>query len=230
MRAAWQMPELDLDPRTVVWGHSQGGHAALFSGIIAPTYAPGIDIAGIAALAPPTDLAGLLAQNPPVEKRLGPYAVAAHSRFYPDIALDAVVRPEAREAVHEIAGLCSALPPEDAERNPGPRRELPGAHADHPAKPRRRQAVRGERARPPDRGAAAGRPGLRRRTVLPTLTEAFVTSRCAAGQRLDYWTFSGLDHAGLVHPDSPLLSRLLAWTAARFAGEPQTDGCHREAL
>ena len=99
VRAAWQMPELDLDPRTVVWGHSQGGHAAPFTGIIAPTYAPGIDIAGIAALAPPTDLAGLMAQNPPVEKRLGPYAVAAYSRFYPDIALDAVVRSEAREAV-----------------------------------------------------------------------------------------------------------------------------------
>ena len=47
--------------------------------------------------------------------------------------------------------------------------------------------------------------GLGDGLVLPTLTEAFVTSRCAAGQRLDYWTFSGLDHAGLVHPDSPLL-------------------------
>ena len=71
--------------------------------------------------------------------------------------------------------------------------------------------------------------GLGDELVLPTLTEAFVTSRCAAGQRLDYWAFSGLDHAGLVHPNSPLLSLLLAWTAARFAGEPQADGCHREA-
>jgi len=29
---------------TVVWGHSQGGHAALWTGILAPTYAPEIAI------------------------------------------------------------------------------------------------------------------------------------------------------------------------------------------
>jgi hypothetical protein len=32
VRAARQMVELTLDMRTVVWGHSQGGHAGLWAG------------------------------------------------------------------------------------------------------------------------------------------------------------------------------------------------------
>jgi len=44
---------------TVVWGHSQGGHAALWTGILAPTYAPEIAILGVAAVAPASDLGPL---------------------------------------------------------------------------------------------------------------------------------------------------------------------------
>ena len=38
LRAARQMPELKLDERAVVWGHWQGGHSALWTGIIGPRY------------------------------------------------------------------------------------------------------------------------------------------------------------------------------------------------
>jgi fermentation-respiration switch protein FrsA (DUF1100 family) len=41
VRAARHMPELTLDQRTVVWGHSQGGQAALSPGINGPGYGPG---------------------------------------------------------------------------------------------------------------------------------------------------------------------------------------------
>src|SRR5436190_1358230 len=40
VRAARQMPELTLDKRMVIWGYSQGGHAALWTGILGPRYAP----------------------------------------------------------------------------------------------------------------------------------------------------------------------------------------------
>ena len=39
----------------MVWGHSQGGHAALWAGQLAPTYAPELPIVGIAALSPASD-------------------------------------------------------------------------------------------------------------------------------------------------------------------------------
>jgi hypothetical protein len=40
VRAARQMPRLSLQHATVLWGHSQGGHAGLWAGILTPTYAP----------------------------------------------------------------------------------------------------------------------------------------------------------------------------------------------
>src|SRR5262249_22530873 len=50
VRAARQMPDLTLDERTVVWGHSQGGHSALWTGIVGPRYAPDVKIVGVAAI------------------------------------------------------------------------------------------------------------------------------------------------------------------------------------
>ena len=48
VRAARQMPELTLDKRMVIWGYSQGGHAALWTGIVGPRYAPDLEILGVA--------------------------------------------------------------------------------------------------------------------------------------------------------------------------------------
>jgi len=52
VRAARKMPELKLSDRTAVWGHSQGGQSALWTGIVGPRYAPDVRIVGVAAIAP----------------------------------------------------------------------------------------------------------------------------------------------------------------------------------
>lgn len=43
----------------VVWGHSQGGHAALWTGQLAREYAPELELRGVAAAAPASELAPL---------------------------------------------------------------------------------------------------------------------------------------------------------------------------
>ena len=73
VRAARQMSELTLDKRMVVWGYSQGGHAALWTGIVAPRYAPDLEILGVAAIAPAANIKNILAMNVEVDKRFGPY-------------------------------------------------------------------------------------------------------------------------------------------------------------
>ncbi len=52
----------DCAPRSTVmiYGHSQGGQAALFAGELAPTYAPDLHIAGVVAAAPATGLSTIL--------------------------------------------------------------------------------------------------------------------------------------------------------------------------
>src|ERR1700691_3502620 len=60
VRAARTFPGLENSTRYAVWGHSQGGQAALFTGMIAKTYAPELSLLGVAAAAPATDLAALM--------------------------------------------------------------------------------------------------------------------------------------------------------------------------
>jgi acetyl esterase/lipase len=60
VRAARSFPGLENSTRFAVWGHSQGGQAALFAGMIAKAYAPELELVGVAAAAPATDLAALM--------------------------------------------------------------------------------------------------------------------------------------------------------------------------
>src|SRR6202050_279613 len=60
VRAARSFPGLENSTRYAVWGHSQGGQAALFTGIIAKSYAPELTLLGVAAAAPATDLVTLM--------------------------------------------------------------------------------------------------------------------------------------------------------------------------
>src|SRR5438094_8661856 len=83
VRAARQMSELTLDKRMVVWGYSQGGHAALWTGIVGPRYAPDLELLGVAAIAPAANIKNILAMNVAVDKRFGPYLALSYSRFYP---------------------------------------------------------------------------------------------------------------------------------------------------
>src|SRR5207302_6697630 len=110
VRAARQMSGLTLDKRTVVWGYSQGGHAALWTGIVGPRYAPDLEILGVAAIAPAANIKNILAMNVAVDKRFGPYLALSYSRFYPDITFEQALRPEALDAARQIVNLCDFLP------------------------------------------------------------------------------------------------------------------------
>lgn len=59
VRAARHLTGARATRRFAVWGHSQGGHAALFSGELASSYAPELQLVGIAAAAPATYLVDL---------------------------------------------------------------------------------------------------------------------------------------------------------------------------
>ena len=52
VRAARALTATGAGTRVAVYGHSQGGHAALWTGDVAPTYAPEFQIVGVAAAAP----------------------------------------------------------------------------------------------------------------------------------------------------------------------------------
>jgi pimeloyl-ACP methyl ester carboxylesterase len=67
--------------------------------------------------------------------------------------------------------------------------------------------------------------GLADPVVPAAAPSEYIDQRRVAGQRLEYWTFAGLDHGTIVQPGTSLTDPLIAWTAARFASEPQAKGC-----
>src|SRR5680860_268755 len=52
VRAAQHFSNSGASNRFAVWGHSEGGHAALFTGQLAARYAPDLKLVGVAAAAP----------------------------------------------------------------------------------------------------------------------------------------------------------------------------------
>jgi pimeloyl-ACP methyl ester carboxylesterase len=227
VRAARQMPELKLDSRTVVWGHSQGGHSALWTGIVGPRYSPDVSIVGVVAIAPPGDVLNLLSMSAPLDRRLGPYIAVAYSRFYPDISFEQSVHSTAQTAAREIAKLCGFIPQEDPRRIAALLKEFDGraltTDTNSALYARLKQNTADERITAPLLVAQ----GVLDAVVPVSATNAYVIRRCAAGQQLEYWTFAGQDHSSIVQSGTPLSERLIMWTKARFANEPQINGCAR---
>ncbi|HVX31099.1 MAG TPA: lipase family protein, partial [Nitrolancea sp.] len=225
VRAARQIDGLTLSDKTVVWGHSQGGGAALWVGIEAKRYAPDVPLLGVAALAPASDLpafTGEVEQNP-VMQLFASYIIDAYSRVYPDVRLDDYIRPTARTVVRSMAARClsepamllslgAILPGESMiSRNP----------TDGALGIRLRENV-------PDQ--PSGVPtflgqGLTDSLIEPETQARFVAGLCGQGQVVEYHTYANRDHLGVVADDSPLIPDLLAWTEARFAGQPSASVC-----
>jgi hypothetical protein len=68
--------------------------------------------------------------------------------------------------------------------------------------------------------------GLADPLIRPAEQGPYVEELCRATQRLEYCTYEGFDHVGVVlSPDSPLIPDLVAWAQARLRGEPQPAGC-----
>ncbi len=226
VRAARQMSQLSLQDATVVWGHSQGGHAALWAGVLAPTYAPDVNVVGVAALAPASDLKALVEEvrNTLEGRVLGAYILSAYSDIYPDVSFDHYVRSAARVLVREAADRCLDIP----EAIPSVFTAVLSRQPIYAVTP-----LGGALGRRLAHNTPTGpikvplliAQGLDDHLVLPSMQRSYVNGLCHSGQSVEYRTYRGRDHLSLLWPGSRLVPNLLAWTEARLAARPQASGC-----
>lgn len=225
VRAARQIDDISLSDQTVVWGHSQGGGAALWVGVEAETYAPDVPLAGVVAMAPASNLPALaesMLENP-VGLLFAAFIVQAYSDVYPDVSFDDYTRASAREVLRSMADRClsepatllsigSVMSGEELYTQPLTEGAL---------------ATRLEENVPPATSTAPTlvAQGAIDDLVNPEAQGAFVDQLCAAGQVVEYHTFDGRDHLTVVADDSPLIDILLGWTADRFADAPTATAC-----
>lgn len=228
VRAARQLDDLQLADSTVVWGHSQGGHAALWTGILAPQYAPEVGVEAVAALSPASDLPALVSDFEQHSRGpilvLASFVVQAYSEIFDDVRFGDYVRPLARVPIREMAARCLAEPSvfvsgvESALFGQSPWRQNPAAG---PLGERLRENVPTAPLAMPLLVGQGGADPL----ILPPVQQQFVRNQCTAGTTADYRAYDGRDHLSVVAPDSPLVPELLQWTADRFAGVPASSNC-----
>jgi alpha-beta hydrolase superfamily lysophospholipase len=226
VRAARRIDGIRADARTVVWGHSQGGHAALWTGIVAPDYAPDVPIAGVAAIAPASDLRPLIdtVHHTPIGRIMSSFVLRAYSESYPDVALDGYVPMRARLLVRDMANRClagrkalfsvlEAFMVGDTIFGASPTSGALGERLaqNTPDRPLRQPVLIAQ--------------GLADDLVLPHIQSEFVRRRCDAGQILEFRTYAGRDHLSVAAPDSPLTPDLVRWTQDRIAGLPPPISC-----
>ncbi len=109
VRAARQLPSESLSARTLIWGHSQGGHAALFAGQLASTWAPDLKLLGVVAGAPPSQLTNVadFISNSPYRGYL--FMVAAGlAAANPSLDLDLVLTEKGQQLLPVVDTGCNA--------------------------------------------------------------------------------------------------------------------------
>jgi pimeloyl-ACP methyl ester carboxylesterase len=112
IRAAAQLPGISRLGPVVIAGHSQGGGAALWAAQIAGSYAPALDVRGVAALAPAAEFTTIVKalRKAPFSSYLGEalWAVdgleAAYGRRVP---VSRLLTPAARADLPRVANECA---------------------------------------------------------------------------------------------------------------------------
>lgn len=114
VRAAIELADGDASTRFAVAGHSQGGHAALFTGQRAAREAPELELLAVAALAPASELAAFIEANDGtvLGNLLAAYAVTAWDRSFDDIDARTIVNPAVASLMTRIASSCLVSVPD----------------------------------------------------------------------------------------------------------------------
>lgn len=205
--------------RVVIWGHSQGGHAALFANQIAEEYAPELEVVGTVAGAPPSQLNLLTAalRDSPFRFYLG-MVVAGWAAAYPDADPADVLTAAGLERLAAVDDGCAgdlaatwSDVPYDALVKADPADVEPWA----------RLIVEN------DPGFELGASpvliihGEQDEQIPPISSQLLLDRMCGIGQVVERRTYPG-SHAGVIGPS---LTDMLAWIDARLEEGPTTTSC-----
>lgn len=197
VRAAQNLHDTQAGHRFAVWGHSQGGHAALFTGIHAKSYAPELDLVGVAAAAPATDLESLFSadRNSASGRSLTAMTVLSWSRVF-NLPLATIVAPNAEQQFERLASDCiesiEQFIREDQDEKALARKFL---LVDPVADPRLNAIMRENTPGPLPSGTPVFIAQSDADTlVLPRVTKQYVATLCQGGARVAVHILHGSSH------------------------------------
>jgi acetyl esterase/lipase len=215
---------VQLDDSYAVWGHSQGGHSALFMGQIAAQYLPEYQLMGVAALAPATLLADNFSaiEGTDVGNVLTIFAVESWADYYDDVSAS-VLAPDARRPANLIADACLNQPSRLRLVVGGLQLPAEVTSVDISTEPAVLAHMNANSPNPTGITVPLFvAQGLADEVISPHVTDSWINLRCIAGAQVDYRMYPGLTHNGVVEPGG---ADALAWTIDRFGGKPAATTC-----
>jgi pimeloyl-ACP methyl ester carboxylesterase len=226
VRAARSFPGLENSTRFTVWGHSQGGQAALFTGMIAKTYAPELALVGVAAAAPATDLTTLMTDdlNTTGGRNLTAMTIWSWSKVY-QASMESVIAPAAMPTVNALAEQCieGAFDIYIREKMSAPLAQT-FLSVKNPAtvEPYRTLLKRNTAGDLPSEIPVFLSQGLKDGLVHPDVTHAYMQRLCKAGSHVRMLDMPGVSH-GFAGYDSA--DAAVDWMSDRFAGSAAPNDC-----
>jgi acetyl esterase/lipase len=228
VRVAAQLPGAGDGNKFVVWGHSQGGHAALFTGIIAKDYAPELELLGVAAAAPATDLTTLMNEDIDTVggKNITAMTLWSWQRVF-DAKMTKIVDPRAIPAIDQLAKECIEGPFDIRMRQ---RTEQPLEQyfltTKHPSdlEPWRTLLAQNSPGILPAAIPVFLAQGTDDVIIRPDVTKDYAAKLCGAGSKVRLLTMPNIGHGRAAQAST---EALLGWASDRFAGTPPPDDCAR---
>ena len=228
VRAAQFLPRVGEGKDFTVWGHSQGGQAVLFAGMMASAYAPEQRLLGVAAAAPATDLATLMSDD---IKSVGGKNITAMTlwswhRVY-GAAIDKVVDPRATPAIDRLAQECIEGPFDLIVRQ---RTERPLEQYFLTVRdPTRAEPWRSLLEQNSPGALSPGIPvflaqGTKDQIIRPAVTQAYLDRLCKAGSKVRMVILPGIGHGRAAQAST---MAAVNWMTDRFAGKKPPDDCVR---
>jgi acetyl esterase/lipase len=224
VRAARHLSKNTASNRFAVWGHSEGGHAALFTGELAARYAPDLMLVGVAAAAPATYLIDLLEDDAATEQDLIAMALLSWTRLE-NVSPATIVEPAVMPAFNATARGCltSIAQFEALEKSEKPLQKERFLKID----PTKTEPWKGIMVRNSPGQAPAGAPvfiaqGTADTTVEPQVTKRFAKALCAKGEQVTFVELPGVSHIFVARDAAPTAIR---WMNDRFKGLPAPSSC-----
>lgn len=218
---------VELSGEYVVWGHSQGGHAAMFALDIAREWAPELNLLGVVAGAPPSQLN--LVYDYLIDSPYKYYLLmvgAAINAAYGDEAapLDEVMLPEGRELIDLVDQGCTGFLADRADDVDV--RDVLVQQPDGTLNPFS-NPVWGPLIAAQDPANFTDPSPVPLLLIhggadeqIPNASSAILAGQlCGRGQQLERWSYPGQSHAGVIGPS---FDDMLSWMDLRRSGQELT--------
>jgi pimeloyl-ACP methyl ester carboxylesterase len=226
VRAAQAIPETGAGSDVLLWGHSQGGHAALFAAQRAGEYAPELGLIGVAVAAPAADLTTLLSDDIGDHSGVAiasyaceAYELADADRFSKD-SMQAILTSTGKEVSPQIAQLCLLTQNDQVRALADPVVDDFVTADPSTTEPWKTMIAENSAGGAPITVPVFVGQGLADELVVPSSTQEYVAALCAAGTAVDFHEFDGITH--LLAAYASLLP-MLRWLGAVERGEASSN-------